>query len=230
MKDNMIYSGHWISIWKDWTLAFELRRCGYFDNRWNLSISLLGLHFLIRLPFKNSDDDRWANECDSPWWGFRIYASRLFIGLGGQGNMRGNKCKAYRIPFFYLEHYKNWIKIVTGEFVEEEELIDNNRAHYQTYTDNPLIAKKQAEYIDSYDNEKVVATFWEERREWRRYGLMWCKLFNLTRHYIEVEFNKEVGSMKGSWKGGCLACNYNMLPGESAYDTLKRMERERKFN
>lgn len=46
---------------------------------------------------------------------------------------------------------------------------------------------------------------------------------------IDVQFSDEVGERTGSWKGGTIGCGYNMLPGESPLDTLRRMEAERKF-
>lgn len=46
---------------------------------------------------------------------------------------------------------------------------------------------------------------------------------------INVQFDAEVGERSGSWKGGCVGCSYEMLPGEDMQTTLLRMERERKF-
>ena len=48
-------------------------------------------------------------------------------------------------------------------------------------------------------------------------------------HSIGVSFDGEVGEETGSWKGGCVGCGYEMLPGEVPLDTLRRMERDRKF-
>ena len=47
--------------------------------------------------------------------------------------------------------------------------------------------------------------------------------------YIEIEFDKEVGKKKGSWKGGCIGCSYDLKPGETAEECLKRMGKEREF-
>lgn len=49
------------------------------------------------------------------------------------------------------------------------------------------------------------------------------------KHFIEVEFDREIGERAGSWKGGCIGCGYDMRPGETPEQTLRRMERERKF-
>jgi hypothetical protein len=49
-------------------------------------------------------------------------------------------------------------------------------------------------------------------------------------HYIEIEFDKEVGERAGSWKGGTIGCSYGIKSNETAYQCLLRMEQERKFN
>ena len=46
---------------------------------------------------------------------------------------------------------------------------------------------------------------------------------------IDVEFSDEVGERSGSWKGGCIGCDYDLRPGETMEQALRRMERERKF-
>lgn len=68
-----------------------------------------------------------------------------------------------------------------------------------------------------------------ERREWRQKWLRWCPWFAKKAQYIEIEFSDEVGERTGSWKGGCIGCAYDMKPGETPEQTLRRMEAERKF-
>ena len=52
----------------------------------------------------------------------------------------------------------------------------------------------------------------------------------LRRQSIDVSFSDEVGERSGSWKGGCTGCSYEMKKGELPLATLRRMQRERKFN
>jgi hypothetical protein len=49
------------------------------------------------------------------------------------------------------------------------------------------------------------------------------------RESIDVTFSDEVGEHTGSWKGGCLVCGYELRPGETMEQSLRRMERERRF-
>ena len=53
--------------------------------------------------------------------------------------------------------------------------------------------------------------------------------FRRVSKYINIDFSDEVGERSGSWKGGRLGCSYNMQPGETPLQTLRRMEAERKF-
>lgn len=48
-------------------------------------------------------------------------------------------------------------------------------------------------------------------------------------HTIDIEFSDELGARRGSWKGGCVGCSYEMKPGETPVQTLMRMQRERRF-
>lgn len=77
--------------------------------------------------------------------------------------------------------------------------------------------------------QEVTAKICVERREWRQRWLKWCPLFASKSQSIEIEFSGEVGERAGSWKGGCIGCGYDMLPGETAEQTLRRMESERTF-
>lgn len=78
--------------------------------------------------------------------------------------------------------------------------------------------------------QSVTATVHVERREWRRKCFWRIPWFAKKRQEIDVTFSNEVGERSGSFKGGCIGCGYDMLPGETAEQTLRRMERERKFN
>lgn len=79
--------------------------------------------------------------------------------------------------------------------------------------------------LRSGEEQNVVATIYEKKMYWRR----WFGLDVKCHHSIEVEFSGEVGEGSGSWKGGCIGCSYEILPGETAEECLRRMERERKF-
>ena len=67
-----------------------------------------------------------------------------------------------------------------------------------------------------------------------RFVLTWCafKAIGWPRwieESIDVQFDDEVGERTGTWKGGTVGCGYDLQPGESMLQALRRMEGERKF-
>lgn len=80
--------------------------------------------------------------------------------------------------------------------------------------------------FDDYDGERIQATCRVEEREWR-FGTGWFKWLSLfrkskIRRSLDLEFSKEVGPEKGSWKGGTLGTSTDMLPGETPEAAFRR--------
>lgn len=80
--------------------------------------------------------------------------------------------------------------------------------------------------LQSGEVQERTATIYVERRTRR---LKYLPFVRRVSHAISVEFSDEVGERSGSWKGGCVGCGYDLRPGETPRECLKRMERERKF-
>lgn len=85
------------------------------------------------------------------------------------------------------------------------------------------------EYKDPYDGEVTVARVNIEEREWIRGRWKWLRAIlqfvpgcRLIRRSMDIEFRNEVGSRKGSWKGGTVGMGFDMRPGESLDDCWKR--------
>jgi hypothetical protein len=80
------------------------------------------------------------------------------------------------------------------------------------------------------DVQKRTATVSVQRMFHRRQWLRWLSLGEKKWQYIDFTFDNEVGSETGSWKGGVLGSSETMLPGETVEETLRRMERTRRFD
>lgn len=77
-----------------------------------------------------------------------------------------------------------------------------------------------------FDGEDIEATTVIEEREWKA-GEGWFKWLSLFRkrkisRTLNIEFSKETGERKGSWKGGTLGHGINMLPGELHQAAFRR--------
>ena len=71
----------------------------------------------------------------------------------------------------------------------------------------------------------VYVNRWKHRRKWLKH----LPLFTRVNQSIDFTFSAEVGERTGSWKGGCISSGETMLRGETAEQTFRRMERDRKF-
>lgn len=77
--------------------------------------------------------------------------------------------------------------------------------------------------------QRCTATVNGREMEWRLRCAKWLPWPRLIRRTIDVEFSEEMGSGRGSWKGGVLGTGAEWRRGESMRQALRRMERERRF-
>lgn len=226
-KDNEIFIGNWYTGWKWWIFELSYEECGYYDGYARLNIGLICWFSVFKLPWKSK---RYPDgDCDSPKWGIQIIDNLFRVFMGGAGNTDGgSKSKSWDIPFVALQHYKHLVECKDDNgnisLVNSKELEENGKY----YLSNERINKREYNFTDPYDGAIVKATYNVETREWRRKWLKWTPLFNIKEKYIEVEFDSEVGKRKGSWKGGVVGCSYNMLPGETPEECIKRLEKDKK--
>lgn len=115
-------------------------------------------------------------------------------------------------------------KLVPAKSIEKDE-----NGKYICREDNEKVNRYHYDYTDKYDGTVIPCTFWVEEMEWRPKWLTWTGKWKYVKKYIEIKFDKEVGSRKGSWKGGCIGCSYDLLENETPMECIKRMERERDF-
>lgn len=216
-----------------WSIQGRTYRCKRFEltKRFAIACSLtaheektmlhLGLFFFqifIYLP-------SWLGEnsfCEAPEYGFSFCE-------GGIHCHCGHKIKIIDYPWNY-------------EWVSREVLLDGKRCWMETakhrisfehgYEGRKAAEKqasKQLPYTYTLKNGDVqhrTATVFACRDTRRMRCLPFLKR---VRMYMDFEFSGEVGERSGSWKGGCIASSYEMKPGETLEQTLRRMEMERKF-
>lgn len=207
----------WIQFYKGWDgIRFTFGPASYFDNRWNLSICLGWGKLYIDLPIYSKYD-----ECDPPRYGFYYFERAFWICLG-------KKVKKISMPYD-----REWVRtsclLKDGSW--EHETKGNNKDFYEEKWKG-IIWSETYPYSYTLRSGKVqqrTATLRVEEREWRQKWLLWTSLFSQRQRTISVDFSDEVGEKTGSWKGGCTGCGYSMRDGELPEQTLRRMEKERKF-
>ena len=112
------------------------------------------------------------------------------------------------------------------------ENVNSRKAFLDTYetkvmVQNAVTKEYPYKYIlkDGTTQDRIAKVF-VERGTW---GMKWFPFIHYIRTNIVVNFNEEIGERVNTWKGGCIGCGYLMLKGETPVETLKRMERDRKF-
>jgi len=172
--------------------------------------------YLIPLPFL----DRWHREPEEivDRWGFYIHDKTIVFDWGDKLHKR------WRFPWD-LEHLKCEVMRPDGTWAKEVNSWEDGEP------DGRWEGKFPYRYVLRNGTvQEVTATVHVERREWRWRCAMWCPWTALVRQSIDIQFSGEVGERSGSWKGGCIGCGYEMLPGETAEQCLRRMEKERVFD
>ena len=221
MKDGTLFKTKWFEIWWHPTIPFELNvnAAGYFSPYPELIIGLFGLTFYFKIPYKTKYD-----ECEPPCYGMYICEHALSIQWGRKSIL------FWELPFLTWKMTEHCIDVKDRGFVNANILEkENPKDYWDTDWRIEHFNVQVLPYVDSYDGEVVNATVWKEYRTWKRKWLTWLPLWEDKHDYIEIVFEKEVGKEKGTWKGGCIECSYDLKPGETPEECLKRMEKERKF-
>jgi len=212
----------------------------------NASLLFL-LLFLIpwgNLNFHLPITSKW-DDCDPPEYGIAYHSNKIWIYRGGEGNLNGgNKWWTITMPWDY-----DWVRTSRLKSTAIEPNPDgpsNSQLNYafwiheskgnrlDTWKDEfkSQLWSRDYPYVYRLKSGKIqerIATVKVEEREWRMRWLRWTTRFNKVRRDIAIDFNDEVGERTGSWKGGCTGCGYNLNPGETPLECLRRMEKERKF-
>lgn len=167
------------------------------------------------------------SQCEYPQYGFYLYSDSGFFNCLVW--CRGIKTKHYDMPWA-LEWVRSSALRKDGSW--EHEFRGDRKSFYEDKW-NDVLWSESYPYTYIRKNGEVqerTATLKVEEREWRPKWFMWTSIFSHKSRTIDVRFDKEVGDRSGSWKGGTIGCSYQMKDGELPKQTLRRMERERKFS
>jgi len=198
--------------------SFERFKFGFglykFPEHW--SIQLFGLWITLaatNTPPK-SDLDGWA-------FSYGHQERHLYFKWG-------SRYKFIYLPWM-LDHCREEVMLSDGTFIPYKRWTRDGEK-----PEPPTLFREKHPYryiLRSGKVQEVQATVTVERRTWCWRGWPF-KFFRWPSHSattIEVQFSDEVGERSGSWKGGCVGCGYDLKPGETPVECLRRMEHERTF-
>jgi len=153
----------------------------------------------------------------------RYGADKDFL-MGKNANHLPAWHKMCSLPWMHNEFDGQWLLNIDGtEFLKiKDGTIDLDASPW----DYPGHERVDFEFVDSHDSEIIIGTARMERRVWTR-GTSWCSwmkyFFDPIVHTdMAIDFNKEVGPEKGSWKGGIVGMSINLNDGENGLDACKR--------
>ena len=180
------------------------------------------ISFNFSFPWRKVAPDH--GQCSGPRYGFYFFDDDLVLFWGQDTGRSRDPKRRWHIPmpwaWTHVRHSYYW---------------PDGRLHHDATKgewERPVETIQEFPYVYTLRNggaQHRMAKVNGEEREWRLRWFPWLPWPRKVRRDINVEFNDEVGEKSGSWKGGCLGCGYDWLPGEALEQALRRMERERKF-
>ena len=215
MKES--YEGKWGYFSPRFGFGLMLNRGGYFDQRYSVTIHFIWGLFNLILPIKTSIPE----GCDPPRYGIQIHSGTLWLHLGGDMREDINQCDSrwitWELPFVTWIH--EWHKMADQN--KQWVLYDFDKSANE-YTETHSYKYK----LKSGDVQEVDATCSVRWRSWHR---KWAPFIKKESRCINITFSDEIGERTGSWKGGTIGCDYELIEGESILACLRRMEKERTF-
>lgn len=169
--------------------------------------------------------DEHANE-----YGFSLSDGHLMLYLGPQTHdSETTQSWSCFLPWTQWRHIRRSLFDAKGKHFWTEwdrprhfELRDDWGAYQACVGACPTVAFE----VEDFDGQRVIAKCRIEEREWR-FGTGWCKWLSVfvkpkIRRSIDIDFAKEVGLDKGSWKGGLCGTGIDLLPGELHESAFRR--------
>lgn len=131
----------------------------------------------------------------------------------------GEKTRVFWYPWTW-DHYRTMILKPDGEYWRDD------KGLYED--DIPADLKEQHKYnylMRDGEVQSCIATVSARAREWRLRWAQWSPWPRKIKRSIEVNFSEELGSERGSWKGGVTGTGYEWGKGETMRQALRKMER-----
>lgn len=164
----------------------------------------------------------WYEERFPREYGFSLSDGFLQVFLGAQTHdSTTTQSWSKFLPWTQWRFHRFSLYDANGaEFWTQFERRDNGVKHrdFDAQREAEAQCDKAAFLIDDYDGERIKVTTHIEEREWK-FGdgwFRWLSLFrrNIVKRNLSINFDKECGPEKGSWKGGLMGTGIAMLPGE----------------
>lgn len=169
----------------------------------------------------------WYEEVFPCEYGFTVSDGALHVHYGPQTHdSTTTKSDVHFLPWRELRMVRHALVNPDGDVIWDMHDNDGVRGSFGDCYAVRQGMPKISFAFDDFDGERIQANTHIEIREWLR-GTKWCKWLSLfTRRKVsrtlDIDFSKEVGPRKGSWKGGTLGHGIEMKPDETHEDAFRR--------
>lgn len=227
--------------WRPWRLVWSSGGDGDCDRTAN-TLTAYGFGWIAQLPLPNilqpwrvkhkANWDAatvarlgrdWYYETHPREYGFSLSDGffQLFLGPQTHDSIT-TKSWAKRLPWMNWRHVRHSLYRTDGSHFWTEP----KKSDISEYIAQRDSCPKVSFEFDDFDGERITATCHVEEREWR-FGEGWFKWLSIFRRprverSLSLEFDKEVGPEKGSWKGGIVGHGTDMLPSDTCESAFRR--------
>lgn len=132
------------------------------------------------------------------------------------------KSKCWFVPWLNWRHVRDSLYGLTGEHFYTKPKGQPFSEWFSIKESCPRVSFE----FDDYDGERITATTHIDEMEWR-FGTGWFRWLSLfrpakVRRSLDIDFSKETGPKKGSWKGGTVGHGIEMRRGELHESAFRR--------
>lgn len=183
---------------------------------------------------------QWADGPNAGYWsehsreyGFSLSEGFLQVFLGAQTHdsettQSWSKFLPWTQWHFHRHSYHGLDGELLREWIEPRRRLRNDSG-IDRYSEQRAFKETMPKVvfeIEDHDGQRIRATTYIEEREWTfgDGGFQWLRFFrrNMVRRSLDIDFDKEVGPEKGSWKGGMMGTSIEVLPGELHEGAFRR--------
>jgi hypothetical protein len=190
-------------------------------------------HLICELPHLIKSYKKWIKVDSGGFWdehstsyaAYVLDGNSLHVHYGPQTyDSTTTKSKVFFLPwkehrFIRTSWYSDNNKLMRTDY-------DKDRIPFEFVHEYKKTIPKTVFEIEDYDGEVIRAETCIEEREWQHGTGIFKYIFwfrkPIIRKTLEIEFDKEVGPDKGSWKGGILSLGFEMQPNETIEEAFKR--------
>lgn len=206
-----------LEIYPTWGFTIKYLTIGYNDYDYPLFIfQFIFGGFYLTLPWKHNIEKNYGK--DDPSYGITYHNKTIMFYWN-------RKCRVWNLPYSYT-----WIR--TSLLLSDRTWEYETKGNRKTFYEKKWIKKRwqiNIPYKHRTTNDgdiDVLVTCHITEREWRQKWLKWTKIGTNIKRTLNVDFSEEVGTGRGSWKGGTIGTGFDISKSGDINVGLKKMEKK----